>query len=112
MIVAKAIQNITATTVTDLDSNYVLNLTYEIKYNYNTVNFEFDNYYQYINLIPVKIVSLNMGYNIDDNMESVEVNYGNKQLLFTKGEYYNIGTGQTLDVGLIYSLISGEIYNL
>ena len=112
MIVAKGIQNITATTVTDLDSNYVLNLTFDIKYNYNTVTTEFDNQYQYVNLIPIKIVSLNMSYNLDDNMESVEVNYGNKQLLFTKGEYYNIGTSQTLDVGVIYSLIVGEIYNL
>ena len=112
MIVAKAITNIDTNTTTDLDSNNVLIFTYDIKYNYNTANQEFDNHYQYNYFIPVKDISINTSYNFASNLESVEINYGKNQILFTKGEYYNIGTGETLDVSLIYSLISGEIYNL
>jgi hypothetical protein len=112
MIVAKAITNIDTNTTTDLDSNNVLIFTYDIKYNYNTANGEFDNHYQYNYYIPVKDISINTSYNFASTAESVEINYGKNQILFTEGEYYNIDTFQTLNVGVISALISGEIYNL
>jgi hypothetical protein len=112
MIVAKGITNIGATTTTDLDGNNVLIFTYDIKYNFNNSTNAFDSHYQYNYFIPVKDITINTGYNIAGFMESVEINYGKNQLLFTKGEYYNIDITQTLDVAIIYSLISSAIYNL
>jgi hypothetical protein len=111
MIVAKGITNIGATTTTDLDDNNVLIFTYDIKYNFNLPN-TFDSHYQYNYFIPVKDITIYNSYNFAGYMESVEINFGKNQILFTQGEYYDIGTGQTLNLGTIYSLITSAIYNL
>ena len=110
MIVAKGILNIQATTNLDIDGNNVLNFSYEVKDNYDNDEGTFDSHYAYSYFIPVKDISINIAVNFAGSTESVEINYGKNQILFTEGEYYNVDASQTLDVGGIYSLISGVIY--
>jgi len=110
MIVAKGITNIGATTVTDLDGNNVLNFAYEVKYNFDTSTTTFESHYQYSYFIPIKDISINIAVNFANNTESVEINFGKNQIIFTEGEYFDIDLGQTLSVGNIYSGIVSTIY--
>jgi hypothetical protein len=110
MTVAKGITNIQATLTTDLDGYNVLNFAYEVKYNFDTSTTTFDSHYQYSYFIPVKDISINIAVNFAGSTESVEINFGKNQIIFTEGEYFNIDTGQTLNVGAIYSGISSTIY--
>ena len=110
MIVAKAILNVNAITIQDLDGNNILSFSYEVKDNYDTVTEEFDSHYLYSNFIPIKDISLNLIINLNGETESFEINYGKNQISFTAGEYYTIVGAATLDPGDIYSLISITIY--
>jgi len=110
MIVAKGILNVNLTTITDLDGNNVLNFSYEIKDNYNNSTGAFNSHYAYSYFIPVKDISINIAVNFAGSTESVEINYGKNQILFTEGEYYDIDSSQTLNVGNIYSAITSIIY--
>jgi hypothetical protein len=110
MIVAKGILNINATAGTDLDGNNVLNFSYEVKDNYDNDEGTFDSHYAYSYFIPVKDISINIAVNFAGNTESVEINFGKNQITFTEGEYYDIDSSQTLNVGNIYGGITAVIY--
>jgi len=59
MIVPKAIDNIIATLILDVDGNNVLNFSYQLKENYNTDTTDYDSYNVYAFLIPVSDIKLN-----------------------------------------------------
>jgi hypothetical protein len=112
MIVSKAIYNINAVTLTDLDGNNVLNFSYEVKDNYDNDEGTFDSHYQYSYNIPIKDLSIKLINNLDDEYtEYFEMKYGNNQISFGSQEYYLIDNSQPLDPGAIYTLVNSIIYS-
>jgi hypothetical protein len=111
MIVPKAIDNIIATLILDVDGNNVLNFSYQLKENYNTDTTDYDSYNVYAFLIPVSDIKLNLIVSLPSSAASLfEISYGKNQISFPSGEYFSLASGNTLDVSSVYSLVSSTIY--
>ena len=102
---AKGIQNFTATVV-----NGFLNFSYEVVDNYNTDTSTGDSTTIYSYYFPETAVSLTLINNQDSgSSELFELSYQNVQISFSAGEYFDIINGTLLDVGAVYSLVSGAL---
>jgi|LakMenE18May11ns_1017448.scaffolds.fasta_scaffold9929601_3 hypothetical protein len=102
---AKGAQNFTATVV-----NGFLNFSYEVVDNYNTDTSTGDSTTAYSYYLPADAVSLTLINNQDSgSAELFELSYQNVQISFSAGEYFDIINGTLLDVGAVYSLVSGAL---
>jgi len=102
---AKGIQNFAATVV-----NGFLNFSYEVVDNYNTDTSTGDSTTAYSYYLPADAVSLTLINNQDSgSAELFELSYQNVQISFSAGEYFDIINGTLLDVGAVYSLVSGAL---
>ena len=98
-IYPKAIQNINAVV-----SNGFLGFSYDVIENYNADTFSGTNTNQYSYQFPITAISLKL-ITIDGVSSLFEMSCQNEQVSFAKGEYLNISTGDTLDIGDVYGLI-------
>ena len=102
---AKGAQNFGATV-----ANGFLNFTYEVVDNYNTDTSTGDSTTAYSYYLPSNAVSLTLINNQGSgSSELFELSYQNVQISFSAGEYFDIINGTTLDVGGVYSLVSGAL---
>jgi len=102
---AKGIQNFAASVV-----NGYLNFAFEVVDNYNTDTSTGDSITQYSYYFPETAVALTLINNQNSGLaELFELTHQNIQLSFAAGEYFDITNGVLLDVGGVYSLITGAL---
>ncbi len=105
IIYAKGIQNFAATV-----ANGFLNFSYEVVDNYNTDTSSGDSITAYSYYFPETAVALTLINNQNSgSAELFELTHQNIQLSFAAGEYFDISNGTILDVGGVYSLVSGAL---